>query len=243
MGVPPDGATWLRMTSVPCRYRLSPRPPAPSGPHPRDAPPPAGGRGRPPGSVVGHRPASRTLVGHRRCQAPARRPRAADYICWERSRSMELWQMDIVGGFHLRRHRPHRDGYRRPRRYCSARLSEATARRSARPRWPAHPAPGVLTDAVTALPPHLSPLLPPILPPLTTPRSPRSLLSPRSPRPHLSTTPPPPHPAERFALCRTVAPSPDVRGINHPGRRLPLGAQKGLWKTAAHGDWCRIPPD
>jgi hypothetical protein len=30
-----------------------------------------------------------------------RRRRRADYRRWERARPMELWQMDVVGGFHL----------------------------------------------------------------------------------------------------------------------------------------------
>ena len=30
-----------------------------------------------------------------------RKRRRADYRRWERGRPMELWQMDVVGGFHL----------------------------------------------------------------------------------------------------------------------------------------------
>ena len=43
----------------------------------------------------------RALVRHRLIDpTPRRRPRS-DYKRWERSRSMELWQMDIVGRFYL----------------------------------------------------------------------------------------------------------------------------------------------
>ncbi len=44
----------------------------------------------------------RALVRHRLIEPRKRRRKKEDYIRWERSRSMELWQMDIVGGFHLR---------------------------------------------------------------------------------------------------------------------------------------------
>jgi transposase InsO family protein len=40
----------------------------------------------------------RCLVRHRLIEVRARRKTRADYKRWERSRSMELWQMDIVGG-------------------------------------------------------------------------------------------------------------------------------------------------
>ena len=43
----------------------------------------------------------RALVRHGLVAAgPRRRPRS-DYRRWERARPMELWQMDVVGGFHL----------------------------------------------------------------------------------------------------------------------------------------------
>jgi transposase InsO family protein len=44
----------------------------------------------------------RALVRHRLIEPRKRRRKKEDYIRWERSRPMELWQMDIVGGFHLR---------------------------------------------------------------------------------------------------------------------------------------------
>jgi transposase len=58
----------------------------------------------------------RALVRHRLVEPRKRRRKKEDYIRWERSRSMELWQMDIVGGFYLRgRHRAQvPDGHRRP---------------------------------------------------------------------------------------------------------------------------------
>jgi transposase-like protein len=43
----------------------------------------------------------RCLVRHRLIEPERRRKRRADYNCWERSRSMELWQMHIVGGVRL----------------------------------------------------------------------------------------------------------------------------------------------
>lgn len=43
----------------------------------------------------------RTLVRHKRIDPTKRKRARADYKRWERSRSMELWQMDIVGRFHL----------------------------------------------------------------------------------------------------------------------------------------------
>ena len=39
----------------------------------------------------------RALLRHGLVEAPKRRRRRADYRRWERSRSMELWQMDVVG--------------------------------------------------------------------------------------------------------------------------------------------------
>jgi transposase len=43
----------------------------------------------------------RTLVRHRLIEPTPRKRSRADYKRWERSRSMELWQMDIVGRFYL----------------------------------------------------------------------------------------------------------------------------------------------
>lgn len=43
----------------------------------------------------------RCLVRHGLVTPQARRRKRADYVRWERSRSMELWQMDIVGGVRL----------------------------------------------------------------------------------------------------------------------------------------------
>lgn len=43
----------------------------------------------------------RALVRHRLIEPTKRRRRREDYKRWERSRSMELWQMDVVGRIHL----------------------------------------------------------------------------------------------------------------------------------------------
>jgi transposase InsO family protein len=43
----------------------------------------------------------RALLRHGLIDPTARKRRRSDYKRWERSRSMELWQMDIVGRFHL----------------------------------------------------------------------------------------------------------------------------------------------
>lgn len=43
----------------------------------------------------------RALVRHRLIEPVARRRKPADYKRWERSRSMELWQMDVVGRIFL----------------------------------------------------------------------------------------------------------------------------------------------
>ena len=43
----------------------------------------------------------RCLVRHRLITPQARKRKRSDYVRWERSRSMELWQMDIVGGVKL----------------------------------------------------------------------------------------------------------------------------------------------
>lgn len=44
----------------------------------------------------------RCLVRHRLIDPKPRRRRPQDYKRWERSRSMELWQIDIVGGLTLK---------------------------------------------------------------------------------------------------------------------------------------------
>ena len=43
----------------------------------------------------------RCLVRHGLIEPEARRRKKADYKRWERSRAMELWQMDIVGGVQI----------------------------------------------------------------------------------------------------------------------------------------------
>ena len=43
----------------------------------------------------------RCLVRHRLIAPKARRRRREDYKRWERSRAMELWQMDVMGGVRL----------------------------------------------------------------------------------------------------------------------------------------------
>jgi transposase InsO family protein len=43
----------------------------------------------------------RTLVRHHLVDPKQRKRARSDYKRWERSRSMELWQMDVVGRFHL----------------------------------------------------------------------------------------------------------------------------------------------
>jgi transposase InsO family protein len=43
----------------------------------------------------------RCLVRHRLISPEARKRKRSDYIRWERSRAMELWQMDIVGGVRI----------------------------------------------------------------------------------------------------------------------------------------------
>ncbi|MDP9092653.1 MAG: IS481 family transposase [Actinomycetota bacterium] len=44
----------------------------------------------------------RCLVRHQLVEPTKRKRRREDYKRWERSRAMELWQMDVVGRFHLR---------------------------------------------------------------------------------------------------------------------------------------------
>jgi transposase InsO family protein len=51
--------------------------------------------------VPGRTSIYRALVRHGLVEPGLRRRRRADYRRWERGRPMELWQMDVVGGFHL----------------------------------------------------------------------------------------------------------------------------------------------
>ncbi len=51
--------------------------------------------------VPGRTSIYRALVRHGLVTPGQRRKRRADYRRWERARPMELWQMDVVGGFHL----------------------------------------------------------------------------------------------------------------------------------------------
>ena len=51
--------------------------------------------------VPGRSSIYRCLVRHGLVEPEARRRKKADYKRWERSRAMELWQMDIVGGVQL----------------------------------------------------------------------------------------------------------------------------------------------
>jgi len=51
--------------------------------------------------VPGRSSIYRTLVRHRLVEPTKRKRARSDYKRWERSRSMELWQMDIVGRFYL----------------------------------------------------------------------------------------------------------------------------------------------
>jgi len=51
--------------------------------------------------VPGRSSIHRCLVRHGLISPQARKRKKADYKRWERSRSMELWQMDIVGGVRL----------------------------------------------------------------------------------------------------------------------------------------------
>jgi hypothetical protein len=43
----------------------------------------------------------RALVRHQLVDPKKRRRRREDYRRWERARSMELWQMDVMGRLHL----------------------------------------------------------------------------------------------------------------------------------------------
>ena len=51
--------------------------------------------------VPGRSSIHRALLRHGLIDPSTRKRRRSDYKRWERSRSMELWQMDIVGRFHL----------------------------------------------------------------------------------------------------------------------------------------------
>jgi len=51
--------------------------------------------------LPGRTSVERCLVRHGLVTPQARRRKRADYKRWERSRSMELWQMDVVGGIRL----------------------------------------------------------------------------------------------------------------------------------------------
>ena len=51
--------------------------------------------------VPGRTSIYRCLVRHGLITPEARRRKRADYKRWERSRAMELWQMDVVGGVRL----------------------------------------------------------------------------------------------------------------------------------------------
>jgi len=53
------------------------------------------------GLVPGRTSIYRALVRNGLVSPGQRRRRRADYRRWERARPMELWQMDVVGGFHL----------------------------------------------------------------------------------------------------------------------------------------------
>jgi hypothetical protein len=52
-------------------------------------------------SVPGRTSIYRCLVRHGLITPEARKRKRADYKRWERSRAMELWQMDVVGGVRL----------------------------------------------------------------------------------------------------------------------------------------------
>ncbi|BBX58466.1 hypothetical protein MSHO_38110 [Mycobacterium shottsii] len=52
--------------------------------------------------VPGRSSVYRALVRNGRIDPAKRRRRRSDYKRWERGQPMELWQMDVVGGLHLR---------------------------------------------------------------------------------------------------------------------------------------------
>jgi len=51
--------------------------------------------------LPGRTSVERCLIRHGLVSPQARKRKRADYVRWERSRAMELWQMDIVGGVRL----------------------------------------------------------------------------------------------------------------------------------------------
>jgi transposase InsO family protein len=53
------------------------------------------------GPLPGRTSVERCLVRHGLVTPQARKRKRSDYIRWERSRAMELWQMDIVGGVRI----------------------------------------------------------------------------------------------------------------------------------------------
>jgi transposase InsO family protein len=75
----------------------------------------------------------RALVRHGLVEAQRQRRRAADYRRWERSRPMELWQMDVMGGVRLQDGREAKivTGIDDHSRYCVCAL--LTPRATARP--------------------------------------------------------------------------------------------------------------
>lgn len=83
--------------------------------------------------VPGRTSIYRCLVRHSLITPQARRRKRADYKRWERSRSMELWQMDIVGGVRLADGAEAKivTGVDDHSRYCVSAL--VTARATARP--------------------------------------------------------------------------------------------------------------
>ncbi len=48
--------------------------------------------------LLGRSSVYRCLVRHGLIEPETRRRKKADYKRWKRSRAMELWQMDVVGG-------------------------------------------------------------------------------------------------------------------------------------------------
>lgn len=53
------------------------------------------------GPLPGRSSIERCLIRHGLVTPQARRRKRSDYVRWERSRAMELWQMDVVGGVRL----------------------------------------------------------------------------------------------------------------------------------------------
>ena len=88
----PDDARWSRPGSSRCGgpIRVGDRgPSAPTWP------------GRASTPLPGRSSIYRALVRHRLLEPTPRKRSRSDYKRWERSKSMELWQMDIVGRFYL----------------------------------------------------------------------------------------------------------------------------------------------